>query len=254
MINAENYEHRFFLYAEGLLPEEERIEVEAYMAAHPELAEELALYAEAPRLEADKEGYDDKYGLKHKSFGGWRYAAAAVLAAVAIGLPLLLSRHQEEPAPLAASLPQPTAVEMHPSQMPAAPYIQDAPRHEECVHESAVPALSPAPAEAAEADIEVLAEEPPMEALPLVAEALDEEDDTLVVIWVDDLITYIEHMPEPTLEERCQRWLLNQLAEGYNELCVTALDLQDQILPRFSKLAFLRNRLFNPETTDFIHT
>ena len=53
-INDTNYEVFLLHYAEGQLSDIERAEVEAWLADHPEAAEELALYSEAPRLECDE--------------------------------------------------------------------------------------------------------------------------------------------------------------------------------------------------------
>ena len=53
-INDTNYEVFLLQYAEGQLSDIERAEVEAWLADHPEAAEELALYSEAPRLECDE--------------------------------------------------------------------------------------------------------------------------------------------------------------------------------------------------------
>lgn len=52
-IDDTNYELFLLQYAEGMLSDTERGEVEAWLVLHPEAAEELALYAEAPRLERD---------------------------------------------------------------------------------------------------------------------------------------------------------------------------------------------------------
>ena len=52
-INDTNYELFLLQYAEGMLSDIERSEVEAWLADHPEAAEELALYSVAPRLERD---------------------------------------------------------------------------------------------------------------------------------------------------------------------------------------------------------
>lgn len=49
-ITDSNYELFLLQYAEGMLSDTERDEVEAWLASHPEAAEELALYSEAPRL------------------------------------------------------------------------------------------------------------------------------------------------------------------------------------------------------------
>lgn len=53
-IDNNNYELWLLRYAEGELSAAERAEVEAWLESHPEAAEELALYDEAPRLEKDE--------------------------------------------------------------------------------------------------------------------------------------------------------------------------------------------------------
>ncbi len=53
-IDNNNYELWLLRYAEGELTASEREAVEAWLADHPEAAEELALYSEAPRLERDE--------------------------------------------------------------------------------------------------------------------------------------------------------------------------------------------------------
>ena len=54
MIDNNNYELWLLRYAEDELTAVERETVEAWLADHPEAAEELALYSEAPRLERDE--------------------------------------------------------------------------------------------------------------------------------------------------------------------------------------------------------
>lgn len=53
-IDNNNYELWLLRYAEDELTAVERETVEAWLADHPEAAEELALYSEAPRLECDE--------------------------------------------------------------------------------------------------------------------------------------------------------------------------------------------------------
>lgn len=53
-IDDNNYELWLLRYAEGELTAAEREAVEAWLARHPEAAEELALYGEAPKLERDE--------------------------------------------------------------------------------------------------------------------------------------------------------------------------------------------------------
>ena len=53
-IDNNNYELWLLRYAEGDLNAEERAAVDTWMESHPEAAEELALYCEAPKLEKDE--------------------------------------------------------------------------------------------------------------------------------------------------------------------------------------------------------
>ena len=53
-IDNNNYELWLLRYAEGELNAEERAAVDTWMESHPEAAEELTLYCEAPKLEKDE--------------------------------------------------------------------------------------------------------------------------------------------------------------------------------------------------------
>lgn len=87
-INDSNYELWLLRYAEQELTPEERKVVEAWLAEHPEAAEELALYNEAPRLSGDE---SVRYGaaVPNGALPLWpavlRWcAAAAVVAALMV--------------------------------------------------------------------------------------------------------------------------------------------------------------------------
>lgn len=54
-INDSNYELWLVRYADGELTAAERAAVEQWLESHPEAAEELAFYSEAPRLERDED-------------------------------------------------------------------------------------------------------------------------------------------------------------------------------------------------------
>lgn len=97
MINTDNYELYFFQYQEGMLDESARREVEAFMAQHPELAEEMALYAEAPVLTAEEAAFPFKDSLRRKEGPvlWWRYAAAAAVV-VGIGATAMLTLPRQE--------------------------------------------------------------------------------------------------------------------------------------------------------------
>ena len=86
-INNDNYELWLLRYAEQELTEAERAEVEQWLAAHPEAAEALALYNEAPRLTIDESVKAP--ALPQHSISLWPIvlrwtAAAAVVAALMI--------------------------------------------------------------------------------------------------------------------------------------------------------------------------
>lgn len=97
-INDENYELWLLRYAEQELTETERTEVEQWLECHPEAAEELALYNEAPRLEKDETVRYGAQSLQHSvSMWGaaWRWAAAA---AVVLALMIPALRNATSPA------------------------------------------------------------------------------------------------------------------------------------------------------------
>lgn len=98
MINTDNYELYFFQYQEDMLDESARREVEAFMALHPELAEEMTLYAEAPVLTAEEVSFPDKNSLRRTVvFPWWRYAAAAAVV-VGIGTTVMFTLPRQEPS------------------------------------------------------------------------------------------------------------------------------------------------------------
>lgn len=81
-IDNNNYELWLLRYAEGDLNAAERAAVESWLASHPDAAEELALYNEAPRLEKDE---SVRYGATplHRPKPLWpavlRFGAAAAV-------------------------------------------------------------------------------------------------------------------------------------------------------------------------------
>ena len=87
-IDNSNYELWLLRYAEGELTAAERDVVEAWLTNHPEAAEELALYNEAPRLERDERVRYVPMPSQHTkplwpALLRWS-AAAAVLAALMV--------------------------------------------------------------------------------------------------------------------------------------------------------------------------
>lgn len=104
MINADNYELYFFRYAEGMLGEVERREVEAFAQQHPDLAEEVRLYAEAPRINCESLQFPDKEDLKHivtQPRMLWWKVAAVVAGLVMCGWVLFYSIVSPSSLPIA---------------------------------------------------------------------------------------------------------------------------------------------------------
>lgn len=108
-INNSNYELWLVRYADGDLTADERHAVEKWLEAHPEAAEELALYNEAPRLERDE---TVKYAATvpqpvRPLWPVWRWAAAAAVALLILVPVALRVAMPHEGGPQVASL-QPT--------------------------------------------------------------------------------------------------------------------------------------------------
>lgn len=102
-INDNNYELWLLRYAEGELSADERVTVEAWLAEHPEAAEELALYNEAPRLEADESiHYKAPVRPLWPALMRWSAAAAAVVALMVPALRMGTMDTLEPSAPLFA--------------------------------------------------------------------------------------------------------------------------------------------------------
>lgn len=100
-ITEENYELYLFQYAEGMLSDKERREVEAFLDSHPDIREEFALYD--PKLTVaglPKMKYEGKAALKHNTFALWpvlRYAAAVLLLAAVVAFFLLRNGESTKP-------------------------------------------------------------------------------------------------------------------------------------------------------------
>ena len=101
MVTIDNYEYYFYQYAEGLLTEAERADVEAFARQHPDLAEELSLYDPAVKAEAPAEVFPDKESLlRHEPvrFPMWRWAAAACVAGLLlVGVWQFAGRSSQQP-------------------------------------------------------------------------------------------------------------------------------------------------------------
>lgn len=155
-IDNNNYEQWLLRYAEGELTDDERKTVDAWLAEHPEAAEELALYAEAPRLERDE---SVKYaGALHHSTPLWpsvlRWSvAAAVVAALTVSvLRINTTDTPVSPAPLMAEANDIELYDTTETEVTVSPEIKQsvAPkRHKEAEpaveYFAAVPAVNAAP-------------------------------------------------------------------------------------------------------------
>lgn len=103
-IDNNNYELWLLRYAEGELTISEHEAVEAWLAEHPEAAEELALYNEAPRLEADESiHYKAPVRPLWPVVMRWSAAAAVVVALMVPALHMGTMDTLESPAPLLAN-------------------------------------------------------------------------------------------------------------------------------------------------------
>lgn len=200
MVTIDNYEYFFYQYAEGLLTEAERADVETFARQHPDLAEELSLYDPVVKAEAPAEVFPDKESLlRHEPvrLPVWRWVAAACVAGL-----LLVGVWQ-----FTARTPQqPVVAELSPKANPAG-QNDDSYRQplsaEVKTDETPVAMSQPVVRIRGKADAEPL---PPMiqhEALldePVLAEAMPTEMqrndavETTVIIYTDYLL-----MPEETI-------------------------------------------------------
>lgn len=100
-ITIDNYEYYLVQYLDGTLPEREAAEVEAFLESHPDLKEEMALFADSPKLESLPAGKVPQFSnpaARRTIVIGWRHyaAAACVLALFAAGL-FLFPKQEEGP-------------------------------------------------------------------------------------------------------------------------------------------------------------
>lgn len=98
MITMENHEGWLMRYADGALTHEEREAVEAFLALHPELREEMEEVA-AVKVTPVVSTMPGKERMLHKEavgFAWWRVAAAVALLAVAVSTLTVLNRQDGE--------------------------------------------------------------------------------------------------------------------------------------------------------------
>jgi anti-sigma factor RsiW len=192
-INSDNYELWLLRYAEQELTDAERREVEQWLAVHPEAAEELALYGEAPRLEKD-EGVKYAAVPLQRSAPLWpavaQWAAAAAVVA-ALMVPAMRSALVPEAAPIqVAEAPiTPSKPSLASPTSPTSPTSLTS----QASFASQNRKTSPASLPASLPEAPLLAEE-----TPILQDTLSEipVEETPSVLYVDDLIVY-EDEPAP---------------------------------------------------------
>lgn len=209
MINTDNYELYFFQYQEGMLDESARREVEAFMAQHPELAEEMALYAEAPVLTAEEAAFPFKESLRRKKGPvlWWRYAAAAVVVGIGATVMLTLPRQERtDPQPLLAeaeSVARPALQPQPDKALVDERTAQPIATKPECAQEQAVQEPSESPEwESVEVNVfdpQLLVGEPCEPMLAAVEEPQTQESVAYQhpeIVWVDYSTTWSEFLVE----------------------------------------------------------
>ena len=190
-IDSNNYEVWLLRYAEGELDTAERKSVEAWLASHPDAADELTLYLEAPRLQRD-DSVSFAAPLRH-SRPLWPVvlrwsAAAAVLAAVLLPLTVRRPSHNAVPeavVALAPELPSPA----DPASEPVAVATPPAVRHRTPAPKAEP--IAPPSDTAVSPSADLLASAPaPSDTLPPVVAS-----PSPAPVYVDDLIVVEDDCP-----------------------------------------------------------
>lgn len=175
-IDNNNYERCLLRYAEGDLNAGERAAVEAWLSSHPDAAEELALYNEAPRLEKDE---SVRYGATplHRPMHLWpavlRFGAAAAVVLLLMLPAMRMGIMDKMEAPLFVAENRPVTETPQQQQRPV---IQPTPRPVPSIASipsiAAIPSIetdtstpvAPAPIET---DMLIAFEDDPAEAAPI---------------------------------------------------------------------------------------
>ena len=183
-IDNNNYELWLLRYAEGDLNAGERAAVESWLSSHPDAAELLTLYNEAPRLEKDE---SVRYGATplHRPMPLWpavlRFGAAAavvlllMLPAMRMGImdkmevPLFVAENRSVAEPLQKQqqqLPQQPVVQPTPRPVPSIPFIPSIPSIASIpsIETDTSTPVAPAPIET---DMLIAFEDDPAEAAPI---------------------------------------------------------------------------------------
>ena len=187
-INNDNYELWLLRYAEQVLTSEERKEVVAWLSDHPEAAEELSLYSEAPRLTQDES--IKATAVPQHSISLWptalRWAAAAAVVAVLL-MPAMRKKepHSVEPTQVAyldsiENIDNPEPQDITDNQRPPAP-------------SEAIMLAERLPPEAQQ-----IPDVPDEETTPETEVPAPTEIVQPAYIMVDDLIVFEDEIPENT--------------------------------------------------------
>ena len=212
-INDKNYELWLLRYAEGDLDAEGRQAVERWLKEHPEAAEELALYNEAPRLERDESVRYVAEVQQHTRplwSSAWRWAAAAAVALLLL-VPLalrLFAPAGEQGLVAAVDEPQPTLTDTVlpycEPELPsvAKPVLVAAAKPQPAPHDTVLPCLAPEQPAAEEPVLLAEAEPQPatFDTVLLYQEPVQPIEEPAVeqaskLIYVDNL--FVEEEPDP---------------------------------------------------------
>lgn len=171
-IDNNNYELWLLRYAEGDLNAGERSAVEAWLSSHPDAAEELALYNEAPRLEKDESVRYAAAPQRH-SAPLWpavlRFGAAAAVVLLLMLPAMRVGIMDKMEAPLFVAENRPVA-ETPQQQQQQLPVVQPVPKPVPSI--ASIPSIetdtstpvAPAPIET---DMLIAFEDDPAEAAPI---------------------------------------------------------------------------------------
>lgn len=186
-IDNNNYELWLLRYAEGDLNAEERSAVEAWLSSHPDAAELLTLYNEAPRLEKDE---SVRYGATplHRPMPLWpavlRFGAAAAVVLLLMLPAMRMGIMDTMEAPLFVAENRPVAETPQQQQQQQLPVVQPVSRP--------VPSIASIPSIAAIPSIETDTSTPvapaPIETDMLIAFEDDPAEATPIESW--NLIVY----------------------------------------------------------------
>lgn len=222
-IDNNNYELWLLRYAEGELTAEEREVVETWLAGHPEAAEELALYGEAPRLERDESVWYAAVPQQHTwplwpAALRWSAAAAVVLALMVPALRMGTMGHLEtQELPLIAAAPSTPITQKTPIiqktpkiwKTQKAPIPQEPSFHVESI--ASVDTIPVIPVEIIETTALIAFEDSPAEAMPVETESLIAYDRSIG--WGDALLAANDAFNDNHVTHRIVSNLINRLKQ-----------------------------------------